>query len=88
VVRAFSILRQHAELLDKNLSRPVTYLTFLPDDAVLLAKPLPAGDDPDREFETQMDNALLLLYSAAWHASLKDRPALLVSQGFARKLLS
>jgi hypothetical protein len=88
VVRAFSILRQHAELLDKNLSRPVTYLTFLPDDAVLLAKPLPAGDDQDREFETQMDNALLLLFSAAWHASPADRPTLLVSQGFAQKLLS
>jgi hypothetical protein len=87
VVRAFSILRQHAELLDTNQSRPVTWLTFLPDDAALLAKPLPAGGDPDREFETQMDNALLLLFSAAWHTSPPDRPALLVSQGFAQKLI-
>ena len=87
IVRAFSILCQHAALLDDNQPRPVTYLTFLPDDAALLARPLPVADDPDRAFETQMDNALLLLYSAAWHASLKDRPALLVSQGFARKLL-
>ena len=52
VVRAFSILRQHAELLDKNQPRPVTYLKFLPEDAALLAKPLPVPDDPDREFET------------------------------------
>lgn len=87
VVRAFSILRQHAELLDEDLPRPVTYLAFLPDDAALLAKPLPGSGDPDREFEIQMDNALLLLYCAAWHASPKDRPALLVSQPFARKLL-
>ena len=87
VVRAFSILRQHAELLDKNLSRPVTYLTFFPDDALLVAKPLPGSGDPDREFEVMMDNALLLLYSAAWHASVADRPHLLASQAFAKKLL-
>jgi hypothetical protein len=88
VVRAFSILRQHAELLDKNLSRPVTYLTFLPDDAALVAKPLPGSGDPDREFEVMMDNALLLLYSAAWHASpAGDRPHLLACQAFAKKLL-
>jgi hypothetical protein len=88
VVRAFSILRQHAELLDDNQPRPVTYLTFFPDDAALLAKPLPGSGDPDREFEIQMDNALLLLYCAAWHASPDDRPALVVSQPFARKLLA
>jgi hypothetical protein len=88
IVRAFSILSQHAALLDNNQPRPVTHQTFLPDDAALLAKPLPVADDPDREFETQMDNALLLLFSAAWHASPADRPTLLVSQGFAQKLLS
>jgi hypothetical protein len=87
VVRAFSILRQHAELLDKNLPRPLTYLTFPVTDAALLAKPLPGSGDPDREFSTMMDNALLLLYSAAWHASADDRLSLLVSQGFAEKLL-
>ena len=87
VIRAFSILRQHAELLDRNLSRPVTYLTFLPGDAPLLVKPLPATGNPDREFDAQMDNALLLLYSAAWHTSSADRPLLLASQAFATKLL-
>ena len=87
VVRAFDILRQHAELLDKNRPRPVTYLTFLPDDAVLVAKPLPGSGDPDREFEVMIDNALLMLYSAAWHASPADRPHLLASQALARKLL-
>jgi hypothetical protein len=87
VVRAFSILRQHAELLDKNLPRPVTHLTFLPDDAALLARPLSVSDDPDRAFDTQLDNALLLLFSAAWHASPDARPSLLGLQQFAGKLL-
>ncbi len=87
VVRAFSILRQHAELLDRNLPRPLTYLTFPAENAALMAKPLPGSGDPDREFLTMMDNALLLLYSAGWHASAEDRPLLLVSQGFAEKLL-
>ena len=87
VIRAFAILRQHAELLDKNLPRPVTYLKFLPDDAPLLAKPLPEADGSDREFEALMDNALLMLFSAAWHGSPKDRPLLVASQAFATKLL-
>ncbi|HIH04142.1 MAG TPA: hypothetical protein HA263_09970, partial [Methanoregulaceae archaeon] len=87
VVRAFSILRQHAELLDRNLPRPVTYQKFLPDDVALLAKPQPGSKNEDCEFETEMDNALLLLFSAAWHASEADRPSLLVSQPFAKKLL-
>jgi hypothetical protein len=87
VIRAFGILRQHAELLEKNLPRPVTYLKFLPDDAALMAKPVPAADDTDREFDTMMDNALLLLYSAAWNASKEDRGLLLASQEFAKKLL-
>jgi hypothetical protein len=87
VIRAFGILRQHAELLDRNLPRPETYLRFLPDDAALMAKPLPTEDNPLREFETMMDNALLLLYSAAWHASSANRALLLASQEFAQKLL-
>lgn len=87
LVRAFSILRQHAELLDRNQPRPSTYLTFPAADALLMAKPLPGAGDPDREFEIMMDNALLLLYSAAWHASETDRPLLLASQEFAEKLL-
>jgi hypothetical protein len=86
VIRAFGILRQHAELLDKNLPRPVTFQKFQPDDAALMAKPVPP-DKPDREFEALMDNALLLLYSAAWHASATDRPSLVSSQPFANKLL-
>jgi len=87
VIRAFSILRQHAELLEKNLPCPVTYQKFLPEDTALMAKSEPGSKNPDREFETQMDNALLLLFSAAWHASPADRRLLSVSQAFANKLL-
>ncbi len=86
VVRAFSILRQHAELLEKNQPRPLTYQTFPAGDSSLMAKPLPESGNPDREFDVLMDNALLLLYSAGWHASA-DRPSLLASQEFAKKLL-
>jgi hypothetical protein len=87
VIRAFSILGEHADLLEKNQPRPETYLKFLPDDAALMAKPLTGSKNPDHEFETQMDNALLLLFSAAWHSSPADRTMLSVSQGFANKLL-
>jgi hypothetical protein len=87
LARAFGIVREHADLLDKNLPRPAMFLTFLPEDDALLARPLPAAGDPDREFEAQLDNALLLLYSTAWHASPADRPSLLALQGFAGKLL-
>jgi hypothetical protein len=87
VIRAFTILRQHAELLDKNQPRPVTYLKFLPDDSPLMAKPLPSAGDPDEEFEAMMDNALLLLYSTAWYGSPENRPSLRGAQPFAMKLL-
>ncbi|MFA5266976.1 MAG: hypothetical protein WC379_03315 [Methanoregula sp.] len=87
VIRAFTVLRQHAELLDKNQPRPVTYLKFLPDDAPFMAKPLPADADPDAEFEAMMDNALLLLYGAAWYGSPENRPSLIAAQPFAKKLL-
>jgi hypothetical protein len=86
VIRAFTILRQHAELLDQDRPRPVTYLKFLPEDTALMAKPLPAGGNADAEFEAMMDNALLLLYSAAWHGAPSDRPTLLGLQAFAKKL--
>src|SRR5512138_538498 len=39
LARAFSILREHAELLEHDRPRPVTYGKFLPADAPFLAKP-------------------------------------------------
>ncbi len=87
LVRAFSVLRQHAELMENNEPRPLTYQKFLPADAGLLARHLAGSGDPEREFELMLDNALLLLFSAGWHASPRHRPVLLASQGFARKLI-
>ena len=61
---------------------------FNPEHADLLAKHLPPGQDDDHEFYLALDNALLLLYSAAWNASEQDRPHLLARQAFAQKLMS
>ena len=88
LARAFSIVKEHAALLDKSLPHPFTYLVFNPEHADLLAKHLPPGQDDDHEFYLALDNALLLLYSAAWNGSEKDRPHLLSRQPFAQKLMS
>lgn len=88
LTRAFKIVREHAALLDASLPRPQTFLTFSPDDAALLAKPVPVSEESDREFYTTLDNALLLVFTAAWTASGQDRPHLLACQAFAQKLMS
>jgi hypothetical protein len=88
VARAFSIVKEHAELLDKALPRPESYQAFNQEHADLLAKHLPPGQDEDHEFYLALDNALLLLYSAGWNGSEQDRPHLLARQPFAQKLMS
>jgi hypothetical protein len=88
LTRAFMIVSEHATLLDQSLPRPAAYRTFLPEDSGMLAKPLPPAQDDDAGFYTALDNALLLLFSAAWCASEADRPHLLACQAFAQKLLS
>jgi hypothetical protein len=88
VARAFSIVKEHAELLDKALPRPYTFQVFNPEHADLLAKHLPPGHDDNHEFFLALDNALLLLYSAGWNGSEQDRPHLLLRQPFAQKLMS
>jgi len=86
--RAFAIVREHAELLEKSLPVPSTYQVFNPEDADLLANPMPPETDKDHEFYLSLDNALVLLYSVAWTASEQDRPHLLARQAFAQKLMS
>ena len=88
VARAFSIVKEHAALLDKALARPESYQSFNPEHADLLAKHLPPGMDEDHAFYLALDNALLLLYSAAWNGSEQDQPHLLARQPFAQKLIS
>jgi hypothetical protein len=87
VSRAFAIVKEHAALLDSAFPRPIVYEMFDPEDSELLAKQVPAGQDPDHEFYLALDNALLLLYSLAWNASEQDRPHLLARQVFAQKLM-
>jgi hypothetical protein len=88
LMRAFSIIREHSHLLNKSLPRPLTYLTFPENDFALFAKPTVPAHDDDAEFFTTLDNALLLVYSAAWTASERDRPHLLACQAFAQKLMN
>ena len=86
--RAFAIVHEHATVLEHSLARPEPYLIFLPEDESLLAKiPAPAYSE-DRKFDTQLDNALLILFGAAWHGSEADRPHLLACQTFLLKLLN
>ena len=86
LTRAFKIVREHAALLDRSLPRPQVFLTFSPEDADLLAKPVTGSPERDHEFYTTLDNALLLLFSAAWNTSEKDRTHLLACEAFAQKL--
>jgi len=88
LTQAFKIVREHAELLDRSLPRPQTFLTFSPGDADLLAKPLPASNGDEQEFYAALENALLLVFSAAWNNSRPDRTHLLSGQAFALKLMS
>jgi hypothetical protein len=87
LARAFSIVKEHASLLDKSLPRPYTYTVFDQEYANLLAKPVLPGKDDDHEFYLALDNALLMLYSTAWNVSEKDHPHLLACQMFAQKLM-
>lgn len=87
--RAFMIVSEHAILLDQSLPRPGTFTTFFPEDAAFLALTIPPGQDKDHEFYSALDNALLLLYSAAWNTKEPDdHPHLLACQAFARRLMN
>jgi hypothetical protein len=88
LMRAFGIIREHSDLLSTSLPRPVTFLTFSEKDSPLMAKSGIPGQDEDMEFFAALDNALLLVYSAAWNNSEQDRPHLLACQVFAQKLMS
>ncbi|MGA2913245.1 MAG: hypothetical protein ABSE07_06985 [Methanoregula sp.] len=88
IILAFRIIHEHSTLLSKSQTRPVTYLAFPEKDFPRLAKPPVAAHDEDMEFYSALDNALLLLFSAAWNASERDRPHLLACQAFAQKLMS
>jgi hypothetical protein len=87
ITRAFGIVTEHAALLDTSHPRPFAYLEFSPEDAGLLAIPVLPEYSDDRKFDTALDNALLLLFSAAWNGAEAERPDLLACQALVLKLL-
>ncbi len=76
-VTAFEIVREQAEITEKSRPRPEWYRQFESADGPLLARPLPVPkkgtDGYDPGYDAALDNALLLLFTAAWNASPKDR---------------
>ncbi len=84
--RACAIVAEQAAILDKPSPRPVAPRIFFAEDIPLLAKPLPAENE-DRIADAVLDNALLLLFAAAWAGSETDRPRLLTGRAFGEKLL-
>ena len=43
LTRAFAVVLEHATVLDQSLARPEPYLTFRPEDAGMLALPIPSS---------------------------------------------
>jgi hypothetical protein len=86
--RAFSIAQEQAAGLEHSRLRPDSFLQFLPEDSVLLAKSPAFGRSEDAAYDLALENALLLLFAAAWTASERDRPQLLSAQDFALRLLA
>jgi hypothetical protein len=83
---AFEIVEEQAARLDQSLPAPEKFRMFSPEDARVLAKvPDPKFGKPE-EYDTALENALLLLYATAWNAE-SDRPHLLQCQDFAQRLL-
>jgi hypothetical protein len=87
LARALGIVAEHALVLEKSLPRPEPYRAFSPEDDGNLAKPLLQEFSDDRKFDTMLDNALLILFSAAWNTAKADRAHLLACQAFMAKLL-
>jgi len=85
---AFAIVREQALLLDASVNQPAQFIEFFASDAGYLAKHSASENTLNARFEVALDNALLLLYAAAWTGSVRDRPLLLVGQGFALKLFA
>jgi hypothetical protein len=85
---AFAIVKEQAERLDKTLPQPESFLVFPQEDAPLLAKIPDPKYGRSEEYDTALENALLILFACAWTASEIDRPHLLQCQAFAQKLLA
>jgi hypothetical protein len=87
LTRAFAIVIEHATMLQESQPRPEPYRTFLPEDESLLAKSVQPAFSEERKFDTTFDNAMLLLFSAAWNTAEADRAHLLACQKLMLQLL-
>lgn len=86
VSTAFAIIREQALLFDASAEQPEHFIEFSAAEVYLLVKPLPPENKPRERFEVTLENALLLLFAAAWNGSEKEHPLLMTGQGFAMKL--
>lgn len=88
---SLEILREQAEITEKSRARPAWYRQFAAADEPLLARPLPpekkTGDGYDPGYDAALDNALLLVFAAAWTTSPADRAQLLAASSFAARVL-
>ena len=85
---AFAIVREQALLLEESVDQPEQFTDFSLEDTGFLARPGAKNEKTRARFERALDNALVLLYAAAWNASAKDRALLLTGQSFALKLIA
>ncbi|MEN6444363.1 MAG: hypothetical protein ABFC71_11520 [Methanoregula sp.] len=85
---AFAIVQEQADRLDTSLPRPETFHVFSPEDAGMLAKtPDPKYGRPE-EYDTALENALLLLFAVAWNWSDDDLIHLAKCRAFAEQLVA
>jgi hypothetical protein len=85
---AFAIVQEQADRLDTSLPRPETFHVFSPEDAGMLAKtPDPKYGRPE-EYDTTLENALLLLFAVAWNWSDDDLIHLAKCRAFAEQLVA
>jgi hypothetical protein len=89
---AFEILEEQATITEKSRPRPEWYKQFAPADEALLARPLLPPEKKndqgyDESYDAALDNALLLLFAAAWNASEADRGHLRTAEAFAARVI-
>lgn len=88
---ALEILSEQAAVTEKCLPVPEWYKQFASADEPLLARPIPPqkkrADGYDEGFDVALDNALLLLFAAAWNGSEADHAHLLMAEAFASRVI-
>jgi hypothetical protein len=89
---AFEIVAEQAEITEKSRPRSEWYKQFASTDGALLARSLPPSGKKNDEgydagFDAALDNALLLLFAAAWTASEADRGHLRTAEAFAARVI-